>query len=82
MFAGLVALPTISMRLWAMYVALKGRPSDQDVERVHRSPFLGYGMTLFSLMGFVAILAYFWFADPASQTLHDWLSARNQPPIP
>lgn len=81
-FAGLVALPAFSQVLGVLYVALKGKPSQQKIDEANRSPFIGYGITLYSVIGLIAVLAYFWFADPASQTLRDWLNARNQPPMP
>ena len=81
-FAGLVALPAVSKALVALYIAIKGNPPQKKIDEAHRSPFIGYGITLFSLVGLIAVLAYFWFADPASQAFRDWLDARNQPPIP
>lgn len=81
-FAGIVALPSVSKVLSAIYVAIKGKPSDKQVQEAGNSPLLGYGITLFSIVGLFAVLLYFWFADPASQTFRDWLQARERPVVP
>jgi hypothetical protein len=81
-FAGIVALPSVSKVLGAIYVAIKGRPSDEEVRVAGNSPLLGHGITLFSILGVIAVVLYFWFVDPASQSLRDWLQARDHPGLP
>lgn len=81
-FAGLVMTPAVAEAVCALYVAIKGRPSDEELKVAHKSPWIGYRLTLLSLVGLLAVFAYFWFADPASQSLRDWLHARDQPVLP
>jgi hypothetical protein len=81
-FAGLVMIPAASQVLQLLYVAIKGRPSEQELHRAGNSPWIGYGLTTVTLVGLVAVLAYFWFFDPASHTFRDWLSARETPALP
>lgn len=81
-FAGLAMLPAAAQVLQALYVAIKGKPSERELQRAGNSPWIGYAMTAVTLVGLIAVLVYFWFFDPASQSLRDWVQAREQPALP